>query len=100
MKMLNIRMLIAASALGLAATAQAGFVNGGFESGDFTGWTVQTGSYSGGNLSFGGGNGTASIIGAVSDPFSPFDHPFNGNYMALLNTVNEANAGAARISQT
>lgn len=98
-------MLVAT--LGLAVSAKAGFVNGGFETGNFTGWTVELGNYgytSTGVLQFGVSgqyvNGTAAVIGASADPYSPFDTPFNGNYMARLNTINEGNWGAARISQT
>lgn len=43
---LNIRPVLAAAALAVAAAlpAQASIVNGGFETGDFTGWTVLGGA--------------------------------------------------------
>lgn len=99
----HVSLLIAS--LGLAVSAKAGFVNGGFEDGTFNGWTVELGTYSYynyGQVQIGGGyvNGTATVIGAVADPYSPFDTPFNGNKMARLNSVDEGNWGAARISQT
>jgi hypothetical protein len=105
-------MLTTASAVVLATSANAGFVNGGFETGDFTGWDLEHGSNFSGNgtITFTPGSaGSAYIVGpgaqaATRDPYSPFDTAFNGNYMAQLNEfvpVNDAgNYDATRISQT
>ena len=41
-------LLGTASAMALAVTANAGFINGGFETGDFTGWTLEHGANEGG----------------------------------------------------
>jgi hypothetical protein len=98
-----------ACALALVTSANAGFVNGGFESGDFTGWTLERGLNYGGNgsISFSpGAGGHAYIVGpgTVNDPYSPFDSAFNDSYMARLNEyVPPGSAGlrnATRISQT
>ena len=99
------KLLAAASAVGLSTSAMAvGFVNGGFETGDFTGWTVQHGTYSGGVVSgLTTSTSTASVVGVGHvDPYSPFDLPFNGNYMAQLNTYIAPAGGrdVTRISQT
>lgn len=93
-----------AAALGLAATAKAGFVNGGFETGDFTGWTVEYGTVGNNNWTPGLGPANdihqAVVSGNNIDPYvNAFDTPFNGNYMARLNR-NEATYEKSRIRQT
>lgn len=77
-------VLGAATALALTVApvpAFAVFTNGGFESGDFTGWTVGGGSNNGlsGAPPFTGANviisgtmpGPSSVVGAVTDPRAP-----------------------------
>lgn len=105
-------LLTAASALALAMSANAGFVNGGFETGDFTGWTLEHGTNLGGPATItwsSGSAGHAYIVGPGAqlpsrDPYSSFDTAFNGDYMAQLNEfVPPGGAGlahATRISQT
>jgi hypothetical protein len=94
-------LLTAVAALGLATSAHAGFINGGFETGDFTGWTLEHGSNFGGTVAFTPGDaGHAYVVGSgYDDPYSSFDSPFNRNYMARLNEFNP-NFDATRISQT
>jgi len=103
MKSKNVKLIVVAAALGLASTAQAGFVNGGFETGDFTGWLVEYGKTSNVGFPSSGVNttfaGHQAVIGATADPYSPFDTPFNGNFMARLN-IAQTGADKSRISQT
>lgn len=101
----QIRLIAVAAALGLATSAHAGFVNGGFETGDFTGWTVEYGVT--GNNTWNAGLGPAGdihqsvVTGTNIDPYvNAFDTPFNGNYMARLNRPNEATYEKSRIRQT
>jgi hypothetical protein len=97
---LNKSLLTAASALALATYANAGFINGGFETGDFTGWTLEHGINNGGTVTYSAGSaGHAYVIGPTTDLYSPFDTPFNGNYMARLNEYSPY-ADATRLSQT
>lgn len=98
----RLKLIVAASVLGVA-TAQAGFINGGFETGDFTGWLVEYGKTSNAGFPSSGVNqtfaGHQAVIGPTNDIYSPFDTPFNGNYMARLN-VAQTGADKSRISQT
>jgi hypothetical protein len=87
MKNIRTALALTATALGLASSARADFINGDFETGDFSGWTLRTGQYFGGGIGAINWNGTAgsnSVIGATPDPYSPFDSPFNGTKMARL----------------
>jgi len=94
-------LLTAASVLALATSAHAGFINGGFETGDFTGWTLEHGLTYGSGVTYTAGSaGHAYVIGPTADPYSPFDTPFNGKYMARLNEWTSPNYDATRISQT
>jgi hypothetical protein len=94
-------MIPAIALLVLVRQASAGFINGGFETGDFTGWTLEHGFNNNGTTAFTPGDaGHAYVLGAgYDDPYSSFDSPFNGNYMARLNEFNP-NTDATRISQT
>jgi hypothetical protein len=103
------QLLCAVTALGLGATARAGFVNGGFETGDFTGWTVEHSIANGqplNNLVYSAlalPSSHAQVIGNVPDPYSPFDTVASigaGNYMAQLNEINRPIADVTRIRQT
>jgi hypothetical protein len=88
-------MLIAA--LGLATSpAWAIFTNGGFESGDFTGWTKTIGSnpglngappFDGSDVVIGaGGNDTTAVVGAGTDPRAPhLVLPRVGSFTARVN---------------
>lgn len=94
---------LATLSLPLAGTLNAAFVNGGFETGDTTGWLVQSGFYSNGTVS---GVSTTTThtqaigVGGPADAYSPFDSPFQGNYMMRLNEQNPPDATWTRISQT
>jgi len=114
MKTMKVRtcLLTATAALALAVSAPAGFVNGGFETGDFTGWDLEHGTNGGGPhppQSLPGAAGHAYIVGPgaqlpARDPYSPYDTPFNGSCMAQLNEFGPigraGGAHATRISQT
>jgi hypothetical protein len=106
--------------LGFAAPSFALFTNGGFESGDLSGWTVTygnrntgaetvnwTGSYANpdGNVA-----GVVNSSGNVATPARTDNGglpvgqttaiaPYSGNYMAVINDAN-GNYHATRISQT
>jgi hypothetical protein len=88
---LKICLLAAISAIVFTQPAYALFVNGGFESGDFSGWTL-TGS----------GAGLSSVIGADS-PMLPGQttdiNPYYGNKMARLQNL-AGNYHSTTISQT
>ncbi len=57
----------------LCSEAKAGFVNGGFETGDLSGWTV-------------GGTGSVSVVSSYSTTSGPSAtfNPTEGNFFALL----------------
>ncbi len=59
---------------GLCSEAKAGFVNGGFETGNLSGWSI-------------GGAGTVSVVNShttsTSGPFATYN-PVEGNYFAVL----------------
>jgi len=78
------------------------FVNGGFETGDFTGWTLDYGYYNGGgSISWGqGDHGLRAVIddsGTMPGQTLDID-PYNGNYMARINDIYGGNH-ATKISQ-
>lgn len=114
--MKNKTLFVGLFLLSLPFGARADFINGGFESGDFTGWTLEYGQTSGvrdpqylGDFSPGyippltvlaSPNGHQAVIGPVQDPYSPFDAPFHGNYMAQINDYPVAGWDVSRISQT
>ena len=90
-----------ALALGLGVSAQAGFINGGFETGDFTGWTLEHG-FNGGANNFVPSAGTVDAIvvtPAYVDPYSPYDGVINETRTARINDFANGNE-ATRISQT
>src|SRR5690349_2603089 len=115
------KLMVAAATLALASAAKAGFVNGGFEAGNFSGWTVDHGIFTGGsptvpNNTWGAvnpivanydnaalasivNNGTDQYMGAPSSAGGPT--PILGNWMARLNDANLAGGtNAVRIRQT
>jgi hypothetical protein len=82
---------VAIAALGISGIAQADtFINGGFESGNTTGWTVGNGSRSGQNLSnidpaayLNGNTGRSAIVTSGADPLMGALLPsivYNGTY--------------------
>ena len=75
---------------GGTAGAQQQIVNGGFETGDFTGWTVET---------WPGSAGAASVTGAAIGPFSggALPGPRTGAFYAL---TDQGGPGAYAFSQT
>jgi len=77
-----------------ATTAQAAFINGGFETGDTTGWTQDGGSYYGGEANgpngesgyvYTGDPGLSAIVGQGTDPISGLPTVYNGTYAARVN---------------
>lgn len=91
-----------------SAPAMALFTNGGFETGDFTGWTVQYGTipYSQGiaktNWSSVRNDQPKAVVFKASDPIKNVipmrPAPYNGTYMAQLNDI-YGMYHASRISQ-
>ena len=81
------------------------FVNGGFESGDFTGWTFDYGlrSYSSTNITWGQpNNGRSRVINAATPMQMEQTLPvpiYNGTYMARIND-DDWRYHATKISQT
>ena len=80
--------LVAAGARGLGA--QELIVNGGFETGDFTGWTVETQA---------GSSGAITVFGGMASPVSilPVPGPRTGAFYAL---TDQGGPGSYAISQS
>lgn len=75
-----------------ASPSYALFVNGDFENGDFTGWTLKYGRVNGGNqtISWGASNhGLRTVIDDTATmPGQTLDiNPYTGEYMARLNDI-------------
>jgi len=85
MKRLNLLIIVCTLLFALAQTAQATpLVNGGFETGDFTGWTVIL------------NGGTAQVVSSHTSIVAPGDpstvySPVGGSYFALLKTDGPGN---------
>lgn len=90
--MKRLSLLLAAGMLLFTSPAFALFVNGDFEAGNFTGWTLDYGRV------LGGGNGVAwgypnhglrAVIDSTATmPGQTFDiNPYTGNYMARINDI-------------
>jgi len=79
-KALQVSLLAAASAIMFSSPAHALFVNGGFETGDFTGWDI---SGSGAGLSAVIDKDSAWLAGQTTDI-----NPYYGKYMARLQDIN------------
>ena len=87
----------------------SGFVNGGFESGDWTGWTQGGGYWNGGAVSPtdylpGGANynmsgNKSAIVGVGNDPITGKSMVLSGNYAARIND-SSPNYHVSVISQT
>jgi len=71
----------------VSTSAQADFINGGFETGDATGWTQDGGSYYGssGGYVYTGDPGLSAIVGVGNDPITGLPMVYNGNYAARVN---------------
>lgn len=109
------RALLLGGALLIASGAQAGVLNGNFETGDFTGWSVEyltnppTGiatfpptqkSDLGLTASTAVANGSnTSVVGAAAFPDGPLTAPLQGRYSANVNHRGSGNK-AGGISQT
>ena len=81
---------LALMALFVATAASADFVNGGFEDGNFTGWTKSGGYfYGGGNYNNWGDPGKSAIVTPGPDPYTnnvlPRVPAGYGNYSARVN---------------
>jgi len=115
-KSLKVGLAVAAAALMMSQPAHALFTNGGFETGDFTGWTVTQGTvYASGNTSnpdwtqptpagsryTGDPAPVAQVVNAATIyPGQTLDiNPYDGNRMAYINNV-FGDWDATRISQT
>ncbi len=102
-----IAALMAAS-IGVSSARATGFSNGGFESGDFTGWTKDGGSwdYGIGNYTFTGDPGQSAIVTAGEDPLLAsygvhnINNVYSGTYSARLNSNDGGNYHFSTISQT
>ena len=85
-----------------AAPAFAGFINGGFEDGNFGNWTKDGGSYSGsGTYSYTGDPGKSAIVTQGKDYYSGnnLDMVYGGTYAARVNNY-DWNFHFSTISQT
>lgn len=75
----------------MTGIAQANdFVNGGFESGDFTGWTGGGGSWYSGAApinptTYNGGTPNNSIMSGGTDPYTGANRVYNGSYSLRAN---------------
>ena len=107
MKKCIISMLSVTSFVLLSQPASALFVNGGFETGTTTGWTVEKGHTTSSNAvnwassGWGTGSGRADVIdssGAMAGQSLDVD-PYNGNYMVRINDI-RGGYDATKISQT
>ncbi len=96
---------MAALAATMAVPAYAGFVNGGFETGDFTGWTKNGGTFvdygSGGVYTYSGDPGKSAIVSSGLDPLTNnnLNRVYSGNYAARVNN-SDNNYHFSTISQT
>jgi len=106
------KLVVVAMMVCLASTAWgASFTNGGFESGDWTGWTTGGGYWYGGAVAASsylptGANYTAGVFEAKSaivspgaDPITGVNQVFSGNYAARVNNY-DPNYHVSVISQT
>jgi len=91
--MKRLSLLLAGTMLLSASPALALFENGGFETGDFTGWSFDYGYRAGDDtktISWGyGNNGLSAVIDSTATmPGQTLDiDPYNGNYMARINDI-------------
>lgn len=90
--MKRLRALLAGAMLLSASPAFALFQNGGFETGDFTGWTLDYGERDWSNKTIYWGepdHGLKAVIDSSGTmPGQTLDiNPYNGNYMARINDI-------------
>lgn len=82
------KVLVALAAASLFATSAwaASFVNGGFETGDFSGWTKGGGAYYGSYYPS-GDPGKSAIVSTGTDPYTGnnLNMVYSGNYSARVN---------------
>jgi hypothetical protein len=101
------KVLVGVAALFAFSTSSfALFTNGGFETGDFTGWTLEYGTNYGSGINWGTTNSYLAPVSAVvtsANSAQPGQTlpvvPYNGTYMARINDIN-GYYHATRISQT
>lgn len=88
-----------------SSPAWGAFVNGGFESGDFSGWSKNGGSYSSGYYgpiyTYTGDPGKSAIVAPGLDPYTNnnLNMVYSGNYSARVNNY-DWNYHFSTISQT
>lgn len=95
-------LYVAALSLLVSPAWADSFVNGGFESGDFTGWTQDGGRYNwGGSYSYTGDPGKSAVVSAGLDPYTGnnLNMVYSGNYSARVNNY-DWNYHFSTISQT
>lgn len=101
----SIILLVAAMVLAATSPAFALFTNGGFEDGNFNGWTMEYGirSYGSTTINWGQANNNLSAVMQASSPNQTGQtldvNPYNGNYMARINNI-AGSYHATRIRQT
>ena len=88
-------LLLAAAALGTAASASAGelLTNGGFETGDYTGWTANVQSGSSGSLNVVANNGGTS-------PVSGFAYQLNATGGEFFSITDQGGPGSYSLTQS
>jgi hypothetical protein len=107
MKKTYLGLLSFTSLLFVTQPASALFVNGGFETGDTTGWTIDAGRSTSANSvdwnssGSGSGSGKADVIDSTATMTGQtLDiNPYNGNYMVRINDI-FGSYDATKISQT
>lgn len=108
MKKVFLKVLLATCIVALGSPALAGFINGGFETGDFTGWTLDDGRVTGGGAidwNKTGNDSPAPPVSAVIGPgaLQPGQttviNPYYDGYMARINDV-YGGYHATKLSQT
>ncbi|MBU1344094.1 MAG: PEP-CTERM sorting domain-containing protein [Proteobacteria bacterium] len=84
--MKKILFLLVALAMLSTTSAFAGFVNGGFEDGNFNGWTQGGGRYTG-SYSYTGDPGKSAVVGPGLDPYTAnnLNMVYGGKYSARIN---------------
>jgi hypothetical protein len=106
--MKSFSLLLAGITILSASPAFASFTNGGFETGDLSGWTVTYGYNDGGTIIWGpSANPSGNVVPGVWTASSTFPgqdplfdlNPYNGLYSARINDL-DGNFHATKISQT
>jgi len=97
------KLVLAIALLLLVNTAAwaATFVNGGFEDGDWTGWTKNGGSYYSSGYTWTGDPGKSAIVTPGTDPYTAnnLNRVYNGSYSARVNNY-DGGFHFSTISQT